>query len=65
MQVRKYAIDLLVTQRSHMMVKEEMTEGVEIMTEGVEIMTEGVEIMTEGAEIMAEGAEIIRLLIPM
>ena len=58
MQVRKYAIDLLVTQRSHMMAREEMTEGAEIMTEGAEIMT-------EGAEIMTEGAEIIRLLIPM
>ena len=51
MQVRKYAIDLLVTQRSHMMAREEMTEGEEIMTEGEEIMT--------------EGEEIIRLLIPM
>ena len=52
MQVRKYAIVLLVTQRSHMMVKQE-------------IMIEEEEIMIEEEEIMIEEEEIIRLLIPM
>jgi hypothetical protein len=51
MQVRKSAIDLLVTQRSHMMVKQEMIEEEEIMI--------------EEEEIMIEEEDIIRLLIPI
>jgi len=58
MQVRKSAIDLLVTQRSHMMVKQEMIEEEEIMIEEEEIMI-------EEEEIMIEEEDIIRLLIPI
>jgi hypothetical protein len=38
MQVRKYAIVLHVTQRSHMMDKEEMIQGAEIIIKGAEII---------------------------